>query len=192
MISIHFHAHDLSKQVEHHMFCAHLNEDVSQCLLYDSNSSSARLVGMEYAVSDKLFKDFPPEEKKLWHSHIYEVKAGIAFLPGVPTTVELKELDRYAKTYGKGWQLWQFDEGDPLPVGVPDLLMAFTHDGQLLPEVRKAYENKHNISVEGLKKARGHIEGPSGGVDPLANSWETGKSIKVELKEVSLQAKHLT
>ncbi len=36
-----------------------------------------------------------------------------------------------AKTYGKVFHFWQFDKGDTLPIGPPQLMMAITTDGQL-------------------------------------------------------------
>lgn len=38
-------------------------------LLADSDQPGARLIGVEYIISERLFKDLPPEEKKFWHSH---------------------------------------------------------------------------------------------------------------------------
>jgi hypothetical protein len=55
-----------------HIF-SHLNEDVRQCVIYDSPDQHGRLIGVEYIISAKLFEQLPPEEKKYWHSHAYEV-----------------------------------------------------------------------------------------------------------------------
>jgi hypothetical protein len=52
---------------------SHLNEDVRQCVIYDSPDKNGRLIGVEYIISAKLFEQLPPEEKKYWHSHVYEV-----------------------------------------------------------------------------------------------------------------------
>jgi len=93
MHRFHFYAHDMNRQVEAHHYCTHYNQDVRQCLIYDSPEKNARLIGVEYIVSEKLFQGLPDEEKKLWHTHEYEVKGGILFLPGVPTVAEVKELD---------------------------------------------------------------------------------------------------
>jgi hypothetical protein len=60
-------------QVEAHHYCSHLNEEVRQCILYDSDSPNARLIGVEYIISRRLFEALPEEEKKYWHSHVYEV-----------------------------------------------------------------------------------------------------------------------
>jgi hypothetical protein len=35
------------------------------------------LAGVEYIVSDANFEGLPQEEQRLWHSHAYEVKAGL-------------------------------------------------------------------------------------------------------------------
>jgi hypothetical protein len=40
-----------------------------------------------------------------------------------------------AKTYGKVFHFWQFDKGDTLPLGLPQLMMSFTDYGQLNPEL---------------------------------------------------------
>jgi hypothetical protein len=33
------------------------------------------------------------------------------------------------------FHFWQFDKGDTLPIGPPQLMMAITADGQLNPEL---------------------------------------------------------
>ena len=63
-------------QVEAHHFCACPNEDVRQCVIYDSDKPNARLIGLEYIISSKLFEGLPEEEKIYWHSHKYEVQSG--------------------------------------------------------------------------------------------------------------------
>ncbi|GBG93371.1 hypothetical protein CBR_g67200, partial [Chara braunii] len=64
--------HDIRRVIETHHFIAKLNEDFMQCLVYDSDKKDAKLIGIEYVVSEKLFSNLPDEEKKLWHSHYYE------------------------------------------------------------------------------------------------------------------------
>jgi hypothetical protein len=53
----------------------------------------ARLIGVEYIISEKLFDTLSDEEKRLWHSHDYEVKGGILFMPGVPKVIKRKKLE---------------------------------------------------------------------------------------------------
>ncbi len=57
----------------------HYNQDMRQCAIFDSPEADARLIGVEYIISEKLFDTLSDEEKKLWHSHEYEVKGGILF-----------------------------------------------------------------------------------------------------------------
>jgi hypothetical protein len=40
-------------------------------------------------------------------------------------------LLQIAKTYGKVFHFWQFDKGDILPIGPPQLMMAIIADGRL-------------------------------------------------------------
>ncbi len=35
----------------------------------DSDQPSARLIGIEYIISERLLKTLPEEEKRFWHSH---------------------------------------------------------------------------------------------------------------------------
>jgi len=66
-----------------------------QCAIFDSPEANARLISVEYIISKKLFDTLSNEEKKLWHSHDYEVKGGILFMPGVPKQSREKSLKRY-------------------------------------------------------------------------------------------------
>jgi hypothetical protein len=84
--------------VRAHHFCGHLNEEMRQCVLYDGDSPKARLIGVEYIISARLFEGLPAEEKKYWHSHAYEVRGvwpGCWGMRGeggrVMTTVQLVE-----------------------------------------------------------------------------------------------------
>jgi hypothetical protein len=131
----HFYAYDMTRQVEAHHYCGHQNEDMRQCLIYDSPDADARLIGLEYIVSENLFLGLPDEEKPLWHSHEYEVKSGVLFMPGVPGPIERQDLEKVAKTYGKVFHFWQVDRGDNLPLGLPQIMMALTRDGQLDEEL---------------------------------------------------------
>jgi hypothetical protein len=58
-------------QMEAHHYCALLNEEVTQCVIYDGNQKDAKIMGVEYIVSARLFAALPAEEKALWHSHVH-------------------------------------------------------------------------------------------------------------------------
>jgi len=135
--AFHAYASDPSRFVESNHYCSHLNEDIRQCILYDSPEPNARLIGIEYMVSERLFKTLPEEERKLWHSHVYEVKSGMLIMPK-PTLVpeaawelaETKEMEQVITIYGKVYHLWQTDRGDKVPLGQPNLMTSFTADDQ--------------------------------------------------------------
>ena len=147
LCAFHFYADDMTRQVEAHHFCAHLNEDVRQCLIFESPDAGARLIGVEYLVSEELFLTLPDEEKPLWHSHEFEVKGGVLFLPGVPGVVERRDLETVAKTYGKTVHFWQVDRGDKLPLGLPQIMMALTREGQLRQDLAECKLHRHGFLV---------------------------------------------
>lgn len=171
----------MTRQVEAHHFCGHQNEEMRQCLLYDSPAADARLVGVEYIISENLFLTLPDDEKKLWHSHEFEVKSGMLFIPGVPGPIERMDLEKVCKTYGKVFQFWQIDQGDNLPLGIPNILMAVTRDGQIYDHNIKDVEERFGVSFEKQRESRGYMSGPDHGIHPLANGG--GSGLKTELRE---------
>lgn len=66
LCALHFYNGDVDRQIVAHHYCHHLNEDVHQCVIYDSNAPNARLIGVEYIISERLFKLLPEEERKYW------------------------------------------------------------------------------------------------------------------------------
>lgn len=96
----HFYSGDKNGQMEAHHYVTVLNEDVMQAVIYDGNTKNARLMGVEYIISERLFKTLPPEEKKLWHSHQYEVKSGSLVAPGLPQVADKALMSKIVNTYG--------------------------------------------------------------------------------------------
>ncbi|CAA2957495.1 Hypothetical predicted protein [Olea europaea subsp. europaea] len=182
LCAFHFYGHDMTRQVEAHHFCGHLNGDFRQCLIYDRPDDDGRLIGVEYIVSEELFLTLPDDEKQFWHSHEFEVKSGVLFMPGVPGPVQRKEFEKVAKTYGKVIHFWQVDKGDNLPLGIPQVMMALTKDGQPYENLAQDVENRYNISFEEERENRACIKGPSHGIHPMANA--AGKGLQTVLREV--------
>lgn len=147
MIRFHFYGHDMTRQVEAHHFCAHQNEEFRQCLIYDRPDADGRLIGLEYIVSEQLFLTLPDEEKRFWHSHEFEVKSGVLFMPGVPGPIQRQDMEKVVKTYGKAIHFWQVDRGDSLPLGIPQVMMALTRDGQLYDNLAQGIIFIHVINV---------------------------------------------
>jgi hypothetical protein len=99
----------------------------------------ARLIGVEYIISENLFLTLADVEKPLWHTHEYEVKSGVLLIPGVSGPIQRQDREKVCKTYGKTFHFWQIDRGDNLPLGLPQMMMSLTRDGQLYDEL--AYGN---------------------------------------------------
>jgi len=158
---LHVYDGDMSRQLVAHHYCSHLNEEVRQCVIYDSPTAQGKLIGVEYIISQKLFEGLPPEEKKYWHSHAYEVKSGMLVAPQIPEKVERMDMEKLVSTYGKTWHLWQIDRGDPLPYGPPSLMMAFTADGQAKPDLLAEKDKVTGVSSAERKKAREDIPFPT-------------------------------
>src|SRR5208337_807570 len=74
-----------------------------QCVIYDGNTTDSRLIGIEYIVSERIFKSLPEDEKPLWHSHRHETTSGELVMPGIPETVEHTAIATLVNTYGKTW-----------------------------------------------------------------------------------------
>ncbi|KAJ6783939.1 hypothetical protein PWT90_02122 [Aphanocladium album] len=154
-----------------------VHNDVRQCLLYDSDEKNARLIGIEYMITPQLFETLPPEEQKLWHSHIYEVKSGMLVMPNniVPDRIwaaaEHKEMENVVHLYGKVYHLWQTDAGHTLPLGEPKLMTSFIADGQLDFSRVKQRDGKFGTSYEVKKAQREDIEEPN--IHPNADrTWK--------------------
>ncbi len=179
----HFHADNMGRQVEATHFCIHLRHDLHQCVIFDSNRPDARLIGIEYIISAERFHRLPDEEKRLWHSHHYEVKSGTLVAPGIPELAEREYFKDLVTTYGKTFHTWQYDRED-FPYGVPQLMMGFTQDGQLDERLLSARDSGLGISSAARRKARSVI--PMPGVLQGANSWESGRTVQTRTEDVSL------
>ncbi|CAM8985399.1 unnamed protein product [Rhodiola kirilowii] len=181
LCAFHFYGHDMTRQVEAHHYCAHQNEEMRQCLIYDGPDANARLIGLEYIVSENLFSTLPDSEKPLWHSHEYEVKSGVLFMPRVPGPIQRQDMEKVVKTYGKVFHFWQVDKGDKLPLGLPNVMMALTRDGQLYDHLKEDVEKRYGVLFEAEREQRAYMKGLEHGIHPLANGG--GKGIKLVIKE---------
>jgi hypothetical protein len=178
----HFYSGNMQGQMEAHHYCGHLNEDVIQCVIFDGNEDKAKVMGVEYIVSAKLFAQLPAEEKHLWHSHHHEVKSGTLIAPGIPEVAEHELMEKLVSTYGKTWHTWHTDQKHALPVGTPQLMMGFTADGQLQEQLLTDRDQRFDVSSAKKRENRADIPMPD--VDPDANAWQKGVTMQVEVRQV--------
>lgn len=174
----HFYNGNMDGQMEAHHYCANLNEDLIQCVIYDGNVAEAKLMGVEYIITGRLFEGLPNEEKPLWHSHVHEVKSGTLVAPGLPDLAERELMEKLVGTYGKTWHTWHTDQDLELPYGVPQLMMAFTADGQADPAM--IAERDRRIGVDTMEKRRDRADIQAPPVLPGADAWQEGNVIQIE------------
>ena len=173
----HFYNGHMDGQMEAHHYCTKLNEDLTQCVIFDGNGDSAKIMGVEYIISEKLFKTLPADEKKLWHSHRYEVKSGSLIAPGLPDLAEHELMETIVSTYGKTWHTWHTDHDLKLPLGSPALMMGFLKDGQLNKQMEQDRDRRFGVSTADKKKNRADIPAPP--VQPGADAWQTGDVVQL-------------
>lgn len=174
----HFYNGDRQGQMEAHHYVTVLNNDVMQAVIYDGNTANARLMGVEYIISERLFKTLPPEEKKLWHSHRYEVKSGSLIAPGLPAVAEKALMSNIVNTYGKTWHTWHTERDQTLPLGVPALMMGFTQDGQLDPALLADRDRRFGVNTSAIRQERKDL--PAHPVAQGADAWEQGQVIQIK------------
>jgi hypothetical protein len=173
----HFYNGRMQVQMEAHHYCAVLNDEVIQCVIYDGNARDAKIMGVEYIIDEKLFAGLSDAEKSLWHSHVHEVKSGQLVAPGIPAVAEHELMEKLVHTYGKTWHTWHTDLNKGLPHGVPQLMMGFTADGQSDPAMVAARDRRMGIDSEAKKRSRADIAAPS--VNPGADAWQKGNVIQI-------------
>jgi hypothetical protein len=181
LCGFHFVSGDLGQQREAHHFLQRVDDDFLQAVLYDGDGASAKLVGVEYVIGERLFRTLPPEEQRLWHSHAFEVASGALIAPGLAPAAEHELMRELAPTYGKAWSLWQ--SGDALPLGPPRLLMGFTATGQLDPRRLADRDRRFGTSADVLRHERGDIQAPAPAGE--ADAWERGEVLQVEVRAAS-------
>lgn len=171
------------EQNEAHHYCEVVNEDFRQCVLFDGNGADAKLVGIEYVISRRVFEQLPMLERTLWHSHAYEVSSGLLIGPGLPEAAEHKLMEQLAGTYGKTWHTWHTERDVALPAGIPTLMAGFTGDDQIVPQRVQDRDRRFGIETSDRRMARSNIEAP--GVLPGADAWQFGEPMQLMLHPVA-------
>jgi hypothetical protein len=146
------------------------------------------LIGIEYIVSERIFKSLPEDEKPLWHSHRHETTSGELVMPGIPNLVEHTAIGTLVSTYGKTWHTWQIDRDSALPIGT-QLMMGFTADGQLKLEMIQSRDKELGISTATERQNREDLAKSAPPVQPGADGWSSGQSQQLTLTRMPLKNK---
>ena len=175
---------DPQMQMESHHYCDQVNEDFAQCVLYDGNSGDARLHGVEYIISEKLYATLPTEEKAYWHPHNYELLSGQLQMPGLPDAAADAALRRKLNSYGKTWHFWKTgvhqEAPDNLPLGPPHLAWSFNHDGEMKPGLVEQRDERMGLNTGDERRDRQEwvsAARPQAGVNAIAGAFADTRPI---------------
>jgi hypothetical protein len=139
-------------------YCGAVCEGLHQCLLYDSAGPAARLLGVEYIISDAIYRNLPETEKRYWHPHAYEVLGGLLIAPGMKPEDEMAFMNGVLTTWGKAWHTWP-DPTTAVPTGEPLLIWSANGDGQVDPKVLADRDRQFNVSTADVRRSRGEAIG---------------------------------
>lgn len=161
-------------QMEAHHYCHQVNEDFAQCVLFDGDTRSAHLTGVEYIISEKLFATLPSDEQKYWHPHNAEILSGQLIAPGIPALAEKSLMSSKMNSYGKTWHLWNTGHqglaADKLPFGPAMLAWSFNRDGEALPGLVENRDRAMGVDSAEKRADRADLQKmarPQAGVDAL-------------------------
>jgi hypothetical protein len=125
-------------------------------------------------ITEKALSGLPEAERALRHSHAFEVTSGQLMAPEMTPAEEHDLMAFLASTYGKTWHTWHVDHGDALPLGRPALMMSFTKEGQIRPELDERRDLALGRSTEETSRRRADILAPE--LLPGVDRGEDGKS----------------
>lgn len=162
-------------------YCAahksHGKDDMFQCVLFDSMEPGARLIGVEYLISDAAYRALPAGEKKYWHAHTYEVLGGGLTAPGMSADEEMNFMKTVINMWGKAWHTWP-DLATPVPMGEPLLIWSLMGDGQADPVLVAERDRKFGVSDKNIRAKRAKTFGfevpkvaPPRSMDTLGRQW---------------------
>jgi hypothetical protein len=150
---IHVAKDDPKFQMEAQHYCRRLKSGMFQCVLFDSTGADAKLMGIEYIISDAVYKTLPDGEKKFWHPHPFEVLGGGLIAPDMSPDKEQKFMGTIMNTWGKTFHTW----GDPMaqiPLGEPRLMWAVTGPGQVDQKLLRERDKTFNVNTEEISARR--------------------------------------
>lgn len=141
--------------IETQHYCAQFQEDLFQCLLYETTLKGVKpkLLGIEYVISDELYQKLTPDEKFLWHPHDFEIRQGLLATIDLPQKEDRDVMKALVKTWGKTWHTWPDPKTD-VPLGSPRLMWSATKPGEVSQKMIEERDERWNINTAELKKER--------------------------------------
>ena len=89
---------------------------------------------------------------------------------------------------GKTWHTWQVDLGHQLPLGPPQLMLAFTQDGQIDPDVVAKRDADLGTDTDKTARSRKGLQPKDGVPSRQADvCWHSGKALQCVMQEVEFE-----
>ena len=173
LCAFHLAKKDPSFLVEAHHYCSPVADGVHQCIIYDSAGRNARILGVEYIITDAIYRTLPDGERKYYHPHSYEILSGLLVAPGMAAEAEDKLLSGLITTWGKTWHTWP-DPSTALPMGEPLLMWSATRDGQIPDRELAARDRRLGIATARIRRRRS-VLGPVPQTDPPRSLDDLGR-----------------
>ncbi|GAX61981.1 hypothetical protein SCALIN_C28_0183 [Candidatus Scalindua japonica] len=144
-------------EVEAHHYCSMRSlklekGDLHQCVIYDSKEAPAKLLGIEYIISNDTYQNLPHNEKMYWHPHAYEIVSGQLIVPDLYDMGDIA-LEGFLNTWGKTFHTWPDPDTD-IPMGAPLLMWSAGADGQISKELIDKRDKQFGVSTEKLRERR--------------------------------------
>jgi hypothetical protein len=165
---------DPTFQLEAQHYCAPVRDGVHQCVITDTTGENARILGVEYIVTDAIYRNLPSAEKRFWHPHAYEVTSGHLIAPTLADGPHLELMKGLVSTWGKAWHTWP-DPKAELPLGDPLLMWSVNGDGQLRPDLLAARDRRLNVSTANVRARRRALGYPVPQIGPPRSFDEPGR-----------------
>lgn len=182
LCAFHISKKDPNFSVEAHHYCSPAGEGLHQCVIYDRRGAGAKLIGIEYIITDDVYRKLPDAEKKYYHPHTYEISSGLLIVPGMAPEAEDKLLGGLLTTWGKTWHTWP-DPSTALPMGDPLLMWAATKDGMIPDAALADRDRKFGVDTAAIRKRRS-VFGPVPQVDPPRTIDDLGRQFTNEGPDV--------
>ena len=111
-----------------HHYCKPINNEIIQCILFESTDPNARMTEVEYMVSKKLARGVIPKwsHTQNWHDHKQEIETGRVAVVYPTDEKTVKDLvEHVSATDGIIFHLWPKDA--PIPDGSVMIAQSVGH-----------------------------------------------------------------
>ena len=86
-------------------------------------------------------------------------------------------MQKLVDTYGKTFHTWHTDRRETLPLGLPQLMMGFTADGQADAAMVSDRDRRFGLTSEANRTRRADIPVPP--VAAGADAWQSGIVVQI-------------